>query len=499
MSKHAVGGTMPNQDTNAGILGRYEAVIGLEVHCQLNTSSKLFCGCPTKFGAMPNHASCPTCLGYPGTLPVLNRQAVDFAIRAALAVGAEIHNTSVFARKQYFYPDLPKGYQITQFDKPYCTNGKLTLTSGKEIRIARIHIEEDAGKSIHGEDASFVDLNRAGTPLIEIVSAPEIHLPEEASDYLKRLHSLVRYLEICDGNLEEGSFRCDANVSIRRKGDKSLGTRCEIKNLNSFRNIEKAITYEIIRQADLLDAGTKILQQTMLYDAASGRTVPMRSKEESHDYRYFPDPDLLPLKILPTRIESIRAALPELPEAMSKRFQERFALPEYDANVLTAEKPLAEFFEKVVHEVGDAVSPKIVANWVHSEFLREANNRSWDLAKPPVTAENLARLLRMIGAGSISGKIAKTVFEQMANHGGDAEEIVKSHGLVQVSDAAAVAMIVEQVIADHPAQIEQYKSGKDKVYGFFVGQIMKVSGGKLNPGVVNGILKDRLDALKSSG
>ncbi len=496
MNKPLSGGATKDQKSE-GVLSRYEPVIGLEVHCQLNTASKLFCSCSTKFGALPNYHTCPICLGYPGVLPVLNKQAVDYAIRAALAIGAEIHAISIFSRKQYFYPDLPKGYQITQYDKPYCTNGSLTLSSGQTVSIARIHLEEDAGKNVHGDTSSYVDLNRAGVPLIEIVSGPDIRRPEDAADYLKRLRSLVRYLEICDGNLEEGSFRCDANVSIRPRGREAFGTRCEIKNLNSFRNIEKAITYEIIRQADLLDSGGKVIQQTMLYDAASGRTAPMRSKEESHDYRYFPEPDLLPLKISPSRITTVKSSLPELPEAMSARFQAAYELPAYDANVLTAEKELAEFFEKVVAGVAGAVPHKIVANWVHSEFLREVNNREWDLSKPPVTSDNLSELLKLIGNQTISGKIAKTVFEEMVEHGGTPGEIVKSQGLVQVSDESAIHAIVDKVIAESPQQVAQYKAGKEKVFGFFVGQIMKASGGKLNPGMVNDILKDKLNACKN--
>ena len=345
---------------------------------------------------MPNHNTCPICLGHPGVLPVLNREVVNFAIRFALAVEANIHETSVFARKQYFYPDLPKGYQITQFDLPYCTGGKMVLASGKAVRLMRAHIEEDAGKNVHGDESSYVDLNRAGVPLIEIVSEADIRNPEDAADYLKRLRSLVRSLDICDGNLEEGSFRCDANISIRPRGQEKFGTRCEIKNLNSFRNIERAIKYEILRQADVLDHGEKVLQQTMLFDAASGKTQAMRSKEESHDYRYFPEPDLLPLRINAARVEEQRKVLPELPEAMASRFQEQHGLSPYDAAVLTSDKDLANFYEAVVKRVAGAVTEKIVANWVTSEYLREANNRRWDFINPQITSNHLGELIELI-------------------------------------------------------------------------------------------------------
>ncbi len=486
----------PNSATD-GVLARYEPVIGLEVHCQLNTQTKLFCTCSTKFGALPNHNTCPICLGYPGVLPVLNKQAVDFAIRMAIAVDAEIHETSVFSRKQYFYPDLPKGYQISQYDLPYCTNGKLTLTTGQQIPIARIHMEEDAGKNVHGDASSYVDLNRSGIALIEIVSGPDIRSPADAADYLKRMRSLVRHLGICDGNLEEGSFRCDANVSIRPRGQEKFGTRCEIKNLNSFRNIERAITFEIIRQADLIDSGGKVIQQTMQFDAASGKTSAMRSKEESHDYRYFPEPDLRPLKIDKARIERVRSELPELPVALAGRFMKEYELSEYDANVLTSEKELAGYFEETVKAVAGAVPAKIVANWVSSEFLRELNNREWNLSDPPIKPQDLGKLLTLIGKGTISGKIAKTVFEQMVEKGGDPEKIVASQGLTQVSDAGEIDRIVSKVLDESPQQVAQFLSGKDKVFGFFIGQIMKASGGKLNPELVNDCLKEKLNARRT--
>lgn len=478
------------------IFAKYEPVIGLEVHCQLKTKSKLFCSCSTEFGALPNNNTCPICLGHPGVLPVLNEDAVNFAIRLALAINAQLNPVSVFSRKQYFYPDLPKGYQITQYDLPYCIKGKLVLSDGKQIGITRAHLEEDAGKNVHGDKSSYVDLNRAGIPLIEIVSEPDIRHPAEAAEYLKKLRSLVRHLEICDGNLEEGSFRCDANVSIRPRGSEKFGTRAEIKNLNSFKNIERAITYEIIRQADILESGGKVIQQTLQFDAASGKTTPMRSKEESHDYRYFPEPDLRPLNISSERISFVQSNLPELPEKMAERFKSQFDLNDYDARVLTSEKELALFFEDVVKKVANKVSYKIVANWVLSEFLREVNARDWSLTNPPVTSGHLAQLLQLIGEGTISGKIAKTVFEEMVEQGGWPEEIVKAKGLVQVSDNKLIEETVAKVIAENPEQLSQLLAGRDKLMGFFVGQIMKLSDGKFNPAMVNKVLKEKLDALR---
>lgn len=448
---------------------------------------------------MPNHNTCPVCLGHPGVLPVLNELAVNYAIRFALAVDAKVHETSIFARKQYFYPDLPKGYQITQYDLPYCTDGKLALASGKVIRIMRAHLEEDAGKNIHGDESSYIDLNRAGVPLIEIVSHADIRSPEDAADYLRRLRSIVRSLDICDGNLEEGSFRCDANVSIRPRGEEKYGTRCEIKNLNSFRNIERAIKYEILRQADLLDHGQKVVQQTMLFDAASGKTQAMRSKEESEDYRYFPDPDLLPLRIPVERIESQRKVLPELPEAMARRFQEKHGLSFYDAAVLTADRDLANFYEAVLRRVGGTVPEKIVANWVTTEYLREVNSREWDLGNPPVTANELGELIELIGKGVVSGKIAKKLFEEMAENGPGKgpKAMVEAQGLVQVSDTAEIRKTINQVLDANPGQVAEYLGGREKVFGFFVGQAMRLCGGKMNPQMMNDILKEELDARRS--
>lgn len=476
--------------TTDSVLQRYKPVIGLEVHCQLLTETKLFCGCANRFGALPNHQTCPVCLGMPGVLPVLNQRAVDFALKLALAVGARINEVSVFARKQYFYPDLPKGYQITQFDLPYCVGGGLRISGGKFVELTRIHIEEDAGKNIHGDDASFVDCNRAGVPLLEIVTKPSIETPGEAVDYLRRLRSLVRHLGISDGNMEEGSFRCDANVSIRPVNETKMGTRCEIKNLNSFNNIERAIRYEILRQADILDSGEMVKQQTMLFDTASGKTSPMRSKEESHDYRYFSDPDLGPLIIHNTRIETLRAVLPELPEAMVSRFKTEYGLPDGDALTITADRELAFFYEDVVRLVKEKVSPKIVANWLISEYLC--------LSEPSISADDFASLLRLIGEGTISGKIAKVVFEEMVQTGARPKDIVKSRNLLQISDPDLIQKAVCKVLDAHPQQLAQFLEGKEKVFGFFVGQIMRENEGKLNPGMLNEILRQELSARKSN-
>lgn len=484
------------KSTGPSINDRYETVIGLEVHCQLSTQTKLFCGCTTKFGALPNHNTCQICLGHPGVLPVLNHQAVDLAIRFALAVEATVQPTSVFARKNYFYPDLPKGYQITQFDLPYCTDGVMRLTSGATVRIQRAHLEEDAGKNVHGDASSYVDLNRAGMPLIEIVSHPDIRTPEDAADYLKRLRSLVRHLDICDGNLEEGSFRCDANVSIRPRGAEKLGTRCEIKNLNSFRNIERAIKYEVVRQADILDHGGSVKQETLQFDAASGKTSAMRSKEESHDYRYFPEPDLRPLRIDQARIDAVRKNLPETPDQMAMRFKDTYELSEYDARVLTADKDLATFFQSLLKRVNGAAPAKIAANWVTSEYLREANNREWDLTKPPVTAETMGELIELIGKGTISGKIAKTIFEEIVEKGGSPSEIVSRQGLVQVTNRGEIAALVGKVLDQNEKQVAEYLGGREKVYGFFVGQIMKACEGKMNPDIVNEVLRETLNARR---
>ncbi len=476
-----------------GLLARYEPVIGLEVHCQLQTVSKLFCGCKTEFGALPNQNTCPVCLGLPGVLPVINHTAVDYAIRMALAVGARIRERSVFARKQYFYPDLPKGYQLTQYDLPYCEDGALTLDNGRTITIQRIHMEEDAGKNIHGDNASYVDLNRAGVPLLEIVSAPELHSPEEAVDYLRRLRAIVRYLGISDGNMEEGSFRCDVNISLRPRGSHKLGTRTEIKNVNSFRNVEKAIAYEIVRQADMLDAGEAITQATLLFDAATGRTQMMRSKEDAPDYRYFPEPDLGPLLLSSDRINAMKLLIPELPDAKKKRFVEEFQISDGDALQLTDELELAAYFEEVVRRVDGKVAPKIVANWINTEFMREFNARGSSWSQPLLSAEAFAELLRALGEGTISGKIAKTVFEEMLASGQAAGAIIKAKGLVQITDTSEINAVVADILAQFPDQVAQHRSGKPKVFAFLVGQVLKVSQGRFNPALVNQSLKEALD------
>ncbi len=481
-----------NQEQFEGLLSRYEPVIGLEVHCQLKTESKLFCSCKTQFGALANQNTCPVCLGLPGVLPFLNHQVVDYAIRMAIAIGATVREKSVFARKQYFYPDLPKGYQITQYDLPYCENGHLALNSGRVIPIERIHMEEDAGKSIHGDNASYVDLNRAGIPLLEIVSAPALRSPLEAHEYLRKLRAIVRYLDISDGNMEEGSIRCDANVSIRRRGVKELGVRTEIKNLNSFKNVERAITYEIIRQADLLDSGTAVKQVTLLFDAASGRTQVMRSKEDSPDYRYFPDPDLGLVQIDQARLEAVRATLTELPVQKAKRFHEVFGLTDADALQLTDEKELALFFEDVLSRVSPIVPAKIVANWILTEYLREHNNRQWTWPATIVTPESFAQLLRALCEGTLSGKMAKMVFDEMASTGANASEIIKLRGLLQINDADEIRAVVAQVVREHADQVALYLTGKQKVFGFLVGQVLRLSQGRFNPGMVNDCLKEAI-------
>ena len=477
----------------------YETVIGLEVHVQLTTETKIFCSCSKGFGLEPNTQTCPVCLGLPGALPVLNRRAVEYAIMAGLATNCRIAPRSIFARKNYFYPDLPKGYQISQFELPVCEHGWLDIRTdeGREKRIGltRIHMEEDAGKLVHGETAenarsSFVDLNRAGTPLLEIVSEPDMRSADEAIAYLKKLHQIVVYLGICDGSLEEGSFRCDANVSIRPVGYPEFGTRAELKNINSFRFIKQAIEYEVERQADLLDGGGKVIQETRLFDSQTGMTRSMRGKEEAHDYRYFPDPDLVPLVIDEAWIEQIRAGLPELPEAKRSRFTTELGLSDYDAEILAADRKLADYFETCVPLAGGEA--KLCANWVMGEISRHLNEEGIGIDRAPVSAERLAGLLNRVRDNTISGKIAKTVFEKMWASGQDADAIIAAEGLKQVTDSSAIEALVDEVIAAHPEQAAEYRGGKEKLLGFFVGQVMKASKGKANPGLVNQLLTKKL-------
>lgn len=480
------------------MLTKYEPVIGLEVHVQLTTATKIFCGCSTRFGEAPNTQTCPVCLALPGALPVLNRKAVDFAILAGLATNCRIAPRSIFARKNYFYPDLPKGYQISQFELPICEHGHLDITleggAAKRIGITRIHMEEDAGKSMHGEtpdtaSSSFVDLNRACTPLLEIVSEPDMRSADEAIAYLKKLHQIVVYLGVCDGNMEQGSFRCDANVSVRPRGREKFGTRAEIKNINSFRFIKQAIDYEIERQIDLVESGEKVVQETRLFDTASGVTRSMRGKEDAHDYRYFPDPDLVPLVVDDAWVARLREQMPELPEQRRKRFIEDYGIPEYDAEVLTAERALADYYDACVKLHGGG---KLCANWVMGEVIRGLNEQGIGIDACPVTPERLAAMLKRIDDGTISGKIAKTVFDEMWQSGHDADRIIAEKGLKQVTDTGAIEAIIDEILAANPAQVEEYRGGKEKVFGFFVGQVMKASKGKANPAAVNDLLKKKL-------
>ena len=478
----------------------YETVIGLEVHTQLKTKSKIFCGCSTTFGAPPNSHTCPVCLGMPGVLPVLNREVVSSAIKLGLATRCTVNRSSRWARKNYFYPDLPKAYQISQYEEPICEHGyvEADLESGETRRIGltRIHMEEDAGKNVHGEaddDHSYVDLNRAGVPLLEIVSEPDIRSSEEAAAYLKRLRSIVRYLGISDGNMEEGSFRCDANISIRPKGSEPFGTRAEVKNLNSFRHVAHAIDYEARRQARLLAQGKEVVQETRLWNTAEGKTYSMRSKEEAHDYRYFPDPDLVPLEVSEEWIESVRATLPELPAEKEQRFVGEYGLPPQDAATLVASQALADYFEQAAAGVKEA---KTAANWVLGELLGVLNKLGISVEESPVDAAALAALIRLIEEETISGKIAKTVFEKMVATGKAPAVIVEEEGLVQVADPEALRPIIQQVFDDNPTQLAQYQAGKTKLMGFFVGQTMRATGGKANPALVNRLLKEMLPAVE---
>lgn len=485
------------------IYNGFETVIGLEVHAQLATNSKLFSASPNQYGTAPNRNINPVCTAQPGALPVLNRRAVEFAIRAGLATNCQIRNVSVFSRKNYFYPDLPKGYQISQFDKPICEGGFLDIEfenqpgvrETKRIGITRIHMEEDAGKSQHMAGFSLVDLNRAGTPLIEIVSEPDFRGPAEAAAYLRKLRSILQYIEVCDGNMQEGNLRCDANVSVRRVGDPKLGTRAELKNLNSFRFIEKAIEYEVHRQINVITSGGRIVQETRLYDSARNVTQSMRSKEDAHDYRYFPEPDLPPLNVSDAWIEQVRGAMPELPSAKAERFVKEFGLPEYDANVITSTKALAGFYEKAVAKsMGE---PKLVSNWLMTEVLRMLKVSEKEIEECPFPADHLGELVALIKKGEISSKIAKTVFEEMWASGQAPALIVKEKGLVQVSDPAPIENAMRKVMQASPKNVEEYKAGKEKLFGFFVGQVMKETQGKANPAMVNDIVKAFLSGEKS--
>ena len=473
----------------------WEVVIGLEIHAQLATKSKIFSGASTAFGAMPNTQACAVDLGFPGVLPVLNSEAVTMAVKFGLSVDAPISKRSVFARKNYFYPDLPKGYQISQFELPVVGKGSIDIEledgESKTIGITRAHLEEDAGKSLHEDfqGKTGIDLNRAGTPLLEIVSEPDMRSAKEAIAYMKKIHSLVQYLEICDGNMQEGSFRCDANVSMRPKGQEEFGTRAELKNINSFRFVERAINVEIERQIDILENGGTVAQETRLYDSNKNETRSMRSKEDAMDYRYFPDPDLLPIVITDKEIEAIRATLPELPDAKKSRFIKEYKLSGEDAGNLTNSLEFADYFETVTKETSDS---KLAANWVMGELTARLNKENLTIKSSPVSASQFAGLLIRIKDNTISGKIAKEVFDAMWNDGGDADSIIESKGLKQISDTGALEAMVAKVIANNPNQVEQFKAGKEKLMGFFVGQIMKQTQGKANPGQINALLKKKL-------
>lgn len=476
---------------------KYEAVIGLEVHAQLLTASKIFCGCSTRFGEAPNSQTCPVCLGLPGVLPVLNKKAVEFAIRTALAVRGSIAAHSVFARKNYFYPDLPKDYQISQYELPLSTGGFVEINNNgmaRRVRIRRVHLEEDAGKLLHAgtmdrAEYSLVDFNRCGVPLIEMVTEPDLRTPEAAAEFLKELRATLQYLGVSQGNMEEGNLRCDANVSVRPAGSSELGVKTEVKNMNSFKNVQRALEYEIERQIRLLKSGQPIVQETHLWDATQGITLPMRGKEEAHDYRYFPEPDLVPLEISPAWVEEIAASLPELPAERRQRFVHVYGLPEYDAAVLTASKALADFFEECTHRHRDV---KLVSNWIMSELLGYLNREGKEITESPVTPAQLAALLKLIQEGVISGKIAKVVFEEMYQTGKSPEAIIREKGLIQITDQEELGRIVDQVLAENPGPVSDFRGGKEKALTALVGAVMRATKGKANPQLVNDLLREKL-------
>ena len=479
---------------------KYETVIGLEVHVQINTKTKIFCSCSTEFGKPPNANTCPICLGMPGVLPVLNKQFLESAMKACLATNCTIASMNRFARKNYFYPDLPKGYQISQFEEPLGVNGHININingSKKRIGLTRIHMEEDAGKLIHGENLgspgkSYVDFNRTGIPLCEVVSEPDLRSAQEARAYLGELKSILQYAEVSDCNMEEGSLRCDANISLRPEGQKEFGTRTELKNLNSFKFVQKAIEYEVDRQTRILEQGENVIQETRLYDSDKGETFSMRSKEEAHDYRYFPDPDLVPVVIDEAWVEEIKKTIPELPEQKKERFMKEYGLPEYNAGVLTSSRELADYFEKCTSLF---TKPKIISNWVMGDLLRELNKNNQEIGQCPVSPEALVNLLKLIDEAIISGNIAKSVFEEMYQTGKEANLIVEEKGLKQITDDKAIDEMVEGILQANPSQVEEYKGGKEKVLGFLVGQVMKASKGKANPGAVNKLLKEKLSRM----
>ncbi len=476
---------------------QYETVIGIEVHVELKTNTKIFCNCTTEFGGEPNHHTCPVCLGLPGTLPVLNKKVVEYAVRAGLALNCQVVEYSKFDRKNYYYPDLPKNYQISQFDLPIARQGYVEIEvegQTKRIGIHHMHIEEDAGKLVHQGNImttpySLVDYNRGGTPLIEIVSEPDMRSPEEARAYVEKLRAIIQYTGVSDCRMEEGSLRCDVNISVRPVGQQELGTKAEIKNLNSFRALQRAAAYEVERQIDVLESGGRVIQETRTWDEAKGITVSMRSKEEAHDYRYFPDPDLVPVVLDNQWIEFIKDSLPELPDQRRSRYVEQYGLPEYDANILTLTKEMSDYFEKIIEHYD---KPKVISNWMMGEMSRQLNVSGIDITACKIKPQQLAELIKLIDQGTISGKIAKVVFEEMFESGKDSAVIVKEKGLVQISDEGAIASVVDEIIAVNPKSVEDFKAGKDKAIGFLVGQVMKATKGKANPDLVNKLLREKL-------